>query len=78
MDPVSIGFLWMALMVIAYLGAVYALTTWAGRDAEARGVPGWVATCVVFFLFLVGPFLWVLFRPPTKEEPFNLEKFRVQ
>ena len=73
-----IACLMIGLMIIGYLGAVYALTTWAGRDAEARGVPSWVATCLVYLLFPVGPFLWVLYRPRLKEPPFDLERFRVQ
>lgn len=73
-----VGLVTAVLLGIGYFGGLYALTTWAGRDAEARGVPGWVATCLVVLLFPLGPFLWVLFRPAVQAPPFDLARFRVQ
>ena len=72
----------MMLLVLVYLGAVYALTAWAIHDAEARGKPGWAVAC--FCLpFPLGPVIWALLRPPklppsVARQPFNLERFRVQ
>ncbi len=71
------------LYILLWLGAVYALTTWAIRDAEARGKPGWAVACLAFFLFPVGPAIWVLLRlsklpVKPKETGFDLQRYRVQ
>lgn len=68
---------------LLWLGAVYALTTWAIHDAEARGKPGWAVACLVFLLFPIGPVIWGLIRPPkrptgSRRGEFDLQDYRVQ
>ena len=75
----------IALIVLGslvYLGVIYALTTWAIQDAEARGKTGWAVALLVCVL-PIGVVLWMLLRPPLlaahgARNPFRLDQHRVQ
>jgi hypothetical protein len=55
------------LFVFLLVGVpTYLITSWAYRDGEARGKPGWL----VVLLVMSGPGLlvWLLFRPELERE----------
>ena len=57
----------VALLLISLL-VVLLIGLWIYRDAESRGESGVLWLCIVFFLNFIGLIIWLLVRPPKKEE----------
>jgi len=57
----------VSLILISLL-VVLLIGLWIYRDAESRGESGALWLCIVFFLNFIGLIIWLLVRPPKKEE----------
>ena len=78
-------FSWVLILAFAacYLYAISRLIKFAFEDGEARGVPGWLLSLAFLATGPMAWMLWLLFRPPVKDDSnaddkFDINDFRVQ